>query len=102
MAAPAPAPGATPTIPAASTRCDPEVVGAGGVHALHEDRLTTSRDNPFATALPFISWDKPAAPALYSAPAYQLHGTFIPLLDFSRFENFFEIVRDRMPGIGSV
>ena len=74
-AAPATAPMMLPAV--VDTRFTPEVAPAGGFHALHEDQLVTPRSNPMDASLPFISWTKAAAPASFTAPAFELQGCLL-------------------------
>ena len=79
MAALMPAAAAPPRA-AADTRLLIPGMPAGGLHALHEDRWDTARHNPMVRSLPFIDWEKPAAPALFSGPRYQLQGVLLATL----------------------
>ena len=74
-AVPAPAPVPLPAV--ADTRFVPEVAPAGGFHSLHEDQWQTARGNPMVNSLPFISWTLPAAPAMATAPAFELQGCLL-------------------------
>ena len=76
------APAALPLPAIAATRFTAPTPPAGGYHALHEDRWEVPRDTPLCNSLPFIDWDRPAAPALFSAPRYQLAGVFIAAVKF--------------------
>ena len=79
MATASAAPGSAllPLPAVADTSFTPEMVPAGGFHALHEDQLQTPRTNPMVVSLPFISWTKPAAPAFFTAPAFELQGCLL-------------------------
>lgn len=94
MAALVPAAAAPPRA-AADTRFLIPGMPAGGLHALHEDRWDTARHNPMVKALPFIDWDKPAAPSPFSGPRYQLQGVLLATLqakdDSASRHNFYTI-----------
>ena len=65
---------AAPAIPANLTRFNPVVGGLGGLGPGDEDRWPTNRSNPMVSSLPFLEWFKPAAPADFSLPAFQVQG----------------------------
>ena len=47
-----------------------------------EDRWPTSRSNPMVSSLPFLEWFKPAAPADFSLPAFQVQGVVLAAITF--------------------
>ena len=75
--------GATvPTYAANLTRFNPVIGGLAGAGALDEDHWPINRDSPIPKSLLFISWQKPAAPADFSAPAHQVQGVVLSPLNF--------------------
>ena len=73
---------AAPTYPANLTRFNPVIGGLAGAGALDEDHWPINRDSPIPKSLLFISWQKPAAPADFSAPAHQVQGVVLSPLNF--------------------
>ena len=73
---------AAPAIAANLTRFNPVVGGLGGLGPGDEDRWPTNRSNPMVSSLPFLEWFKPAAPADFSLPAFQVQGVVLAAITF--------------------
>ena len=78
MAAAAPA-----TVPANRTRFNPVVGGLASLGPMDEDLWPTSRDNPMVASLPFLEWFKPAAPADFALPAFQVQGVLLAAITYN-------------------